>query len=71
MRDIVERRQQMNESVDAYLHAMLKLRSKLVKPVPEFDIVSIIKRNLRDSIARMVYPMSIYSVDQLSVTKLK
>ena len=65
MRDIVERRQQMNESVDAYFHAMLKLRSKLVKPVPEFDMVSIIKRNLRDSIPRMVYPMSIYSVDQL------
>ena len=60
MRDIVERRQQMNESVNAYFHAMLKLRSKLVKPVPEFDMVSIIKRNLRNSIPRMVYPMSIY-----------
>ena len=60
MRDVVDRRQQMNESVDANFHAMLKL----VTTVPEFDIVSIIKTNLRDSIARIVYPMSIYSVDQ-------
>ena len=65
MRDIVERRQQPNESVDAYCHAISKLRAKLVKPVPDFDIIRIMKRNLRDPIARILYPMTIYTVDQL------
>ena len=65
MRDIVERRQQINESVDTFFHAVLKLRAKLAKPVPEYDMIRILKRNLRDNIARIVYPMNIYSVDQL------
>ena len=65
IRDIVERRQQPNETVDAYFHELSKLRSKLDKSYPEISLIRIIKRNLRDGISRIVYPMSIYSIDQL------
>ena len=65
MRDIVERKEQYNDTVDEFFHAVVKLRAKLLKPVPEYDFIRIIKRYLKDSIARIVYPMSVYSVDQL------
>lgn len=65
MRDIVERKQLPHETVDSYFHTMCKLRSKLNKSVPEYDMIKILKRNLKDSIAKLVYPMNIYTVDQL------
>ena len=65
IRDIVERKQLPTESVDSYFHELSKLRSKLDKSYPETSLIRIIKRNLRDSISRIVYPMSIYSIDQL------
>ena len=40
-----------------------KLRSKLNTSVS--DMITILKRNLKDSIAKLVYPMNIYTVDQL------
>ncbi|XP_036347598.1 uncharacterized protein LOC118756975 [Rhagoletis pomonella] len=66
-RDLAERRQQPGESVDAFFHAIDMLRSRLHSPIPEYEAVKIIKCNLREFLARMVYPMTFHTVEQLRV----
>lgn len=65
MRDLAERRQQSHESIDAYFLTMGQLRSKLLQPISEYEMIKIMKRNIRESVGRIVYPMMISSVEQL------
>lgn len=67
MRDLVERKQENSETIDAYFHVMNKLRSKLTQPIPEYDIIKIIKRNINMNIAKIVYPIAVSSVEQLRI----
>lgn len=45
MTDLVERKQQPGETIDNYFQAMCQLRSKLIQPIPEYDLIKISKRN--------------------------
>lgn len=65
--DLVERKQMLNESIDSYFLEMCKLRSRLLQPLPEFDMIKILKRNIKESIGKIVYPMSVSSVEQLRI----
>lgn len=67
LRDLVERKQQINESIDAYFQTMSKIRSTLVQPIPEFDMIKIMKRNVKESVGRIVYPIAVSSVEQLRI----
>lgn len=65
MRDMVERKQQPGESIDTFFHTMNTLRSRLGMPMPEYEMIKLIKRNLKESVGKIVYPMAISSVEQL------
>ncbi|KAI8116919.1 hypothetical protein CVS40_11074 [Lucilia cuprina] len=65
MRDFEERRQRPGEPINAYFSAMRKLRTRLRTPLPEHEVVRIIKRNLRTNLSQILYPMKIYTVEQL------
>ncbi|XP_073840077.1 uncharacterized protein [Musca autumnalis] len=65
--DLVQRKQQQNESVDTYFHLMGQLRAKLVQPIMEFDMIKIMKKNVKEHIAKIVYPIQVSSVEQLRV----
>ena len=65
MRNLVERRQNPGESIDEYFLAMTKLRSMLRVDMDNQDLIRIIKRNVRDNVSRMIYPMQIWSVEHL------
>lgn len=67
LRDLVERKQQVNETIDSYFHVMNRLRSRLVQPIPEFDMIKIMKRNVKESVGRIVYPIAVSSVEQLRI----
>ncbi|KAH8280795.1 hypothetical protein KR054_012346, partial [Drosophila jambulina] len=57
--------QQPGESVDDYLHVMQTLASRLKKPMPERHLVKVMKKGLREGIARFVYAMELLTVDEL------
>ncbi|XP_061397869.1 uncharacterized protein LOC133333576 [Musca vetustissima] len=65
LRDLEVRKQKVGESIDDYFHAMKKLRSKLRTPLPETDMIRIVKRNLRPDLSHIIYAMKIYTIDQL------
>lgn len=65
MRDFEERRQRPGETIDEYFQAMRKLRCRLRNPLPEYEVVRIIKRNLRQNISQIVYPIQVFSVEHL------
>ncbi|KAI8118687.1 hypothetical protein CVS40_9620 [Lucilia cuprina] len=65
MRDLVERKQQPQETIDAFFYAMNKLRSRLVQAIPEYDMIKIMKRNVKENVAKIVYPIAVSSVEQL------
>ncbi|KNC30758.1 hypothetical protein FF38_11769 [Lucilia cuprina] len=65
MRDFEERKQRTGESIDAYFLAMRKLRSRLRTPLPEYEVIRIIKRNIRQNISQIVYPMQVFTVEHL------
>lgn len=67
MRDLVDRKQLSNEPVDAYFQAMGQLRSRLLHPITDQDMISIIKVNVKENIKMVVYPMSIATVEMLRV----
>ncbi|KAI8126620.1 hypothetical protein CVS40_3406 [Lucilia cuprina] len=67
MRDLVERKHQNGETIDSYFQAMCQIRSRLIHPIPEYDLIKIIKRNLKVNIGIIVYPISVSSVEQLRV----
>ncbi|KAH8259099.1 hypothetical protein KR038_007961, partial [Drosophila bunnanda] len=63
--------QQSGESVDDYLHAMQTLASRLRKPMPERHLVKVMKKGLREGIARFVYAMELLTVDELRQESLE
>ncbi|XP_059220401.1 uncharacterized protein LOC131995628 [Stomoxys calcitrans] len=63
--DLAQRKQDMNESIDTFFHVMGQIRAKLVQPISEFDMIKIMKKNVRESIGRIVYPIQVSSVEQL------
>lgn len=65
MRELVERKQQIGESIDSYFHSMLTLRSRLRVPIPDYAMIKIMKRNVKENLAKMIYPMTIYTLEQL------
>lgn len=65
MRDLVERKQQNNETVDMFFYAMGKIRSRLTQQIPEGDMIKILKRNVNLNLARIIYPLTVSSVEQL------
>lgn len=67
MRDLVERKQQNNESIDTFFHDMCQIRSKLIPPINDYEMIKIMKKNVRDHIARIVYAMPVSSVEQLRI----
>lgn len=67
MRDLVERKQQHNETIDMFFLAMNKLRSRLTQPMPEYDMIKIMKRNVNPNLAKIIYPLNVSSVEQLRI----
>ncbi|KAH8310026.1 hypothetical protein KR059_005893, partial [Drosophila kikkawai] len=58
-------RQQPGESVEEYFRAMRRLGNRLITPIPESEMVRIVKKGLTADIARFVYALRVYSVEQL------
>ncbi|XP_073816245.1 uncharacterized protein [Musca autumnalis] len=67
LRELLERKQRYNEPVNAYFHEMGILRSRLMQPVSDNDMIKILKGNIREDIKRHVYQMTISSVEQLRI----
>jgi len=65
MHDLMQREQKRGESADDFIHAMQKLASRLREPLPEARLIKIIKKGLRDDLARYIYALEVYSLDQL------
>ncbi|XP_062139335.1 uncharacterized protein LOC133847991 [Drosophila sulfurigaster albostrigata] len=65
MRELLQREQQSSESVDDYIHHMQRLASRFQKPLRDRELVKIIKRGLKEGLARYVYAMDILTVDEL------
>ncbi|XP_067638086.1 uncharacterized protein [Eurosta solidaginis] len=65
MREITERKQKPGETIDDFFHAVGILRSRLRNPIPEYEMVRLVKGNLRESLAKLVYPIAVYSIEQL------
>lgn len=71
MQELVERKQRQGESIDEYFHNLNLLRARLEVPVAEGEMIKIAKRNLKENIARIVYPMNVSSVEQLRMECLE
>lgn len=65
LRDFEERHQKQGENIDDYFAAMRKLRARLKSPLSEQEAVRIIRRNLKLNLSQILYPMKIYTVEQL------
>lgn len=63
--DLVQRKQQPNETIDMFFQNMGQIRAKLVQPISEYDMIKIMKKNIKDGIGRIVYPIQVSSVEQL------
>lgn len=71
MRDLVERKQQSGESIDDYFHSINRLRSKLEHPITEYEMIRIAKLNLKESLSKMMFSVTVSSVEQLRVQCLE
>ncbi|KAH8330081.1 hypothetical protein KR074_003058, partial [Drosophila pseudoananassae] len=58
-------KQRSGESVEDYIQMMLTLRARLETPVSDFDLIKIIKMNLRERISKVVYPIHVTNLEQL------
>ncbi|XP_050741926.1 uncharacterized protein LOC122819053 [Drosophila biarmipes] len=63
--ELRERKQKPGETIEAYIQAMLALRSRLEMPFSDFNLIKVIKMNIRDQISRIIYPIYITNMDQL------
>lgn len=61
LRDLEERKQRHGETIDAYFHAMNKLRATLRTPLPEEEMIRILKRNLNSNLSQIVYAIRVYA----------
>ncbi|KAM8702658.1 hypothetical protein ACLKA7_000788 [Drosophila subpalustris] len=48
-----------------FIHSIQKLASRLREPLPEERLIKIAKKGLRDDLARYVYALEVYTIDQL------
>lgn len=64
-RKIMDRRQGYNESCEAFINDIIILRNQMKAPIPEIELVIIVKENLKDNIVQLVYPMRIIDIDHL------
>lgn len=71
MRDLLERKQMPGESIDSFFHDLNLMRSKLERPVSEFEMINLAKKNLRKSLSSIVYSMQVSSLEQLRVECLE
>lgn len=67
MRDLLERKQMPGESIDAYFHDLNLMRSRLERPVSEYEMICLAKRNLRKSLSSIVYALPVSSLEQLRI----
>ncbi|XP_073841803.1 uncharacterized protein [Musca autumnalis] len=65
--ELVQRKQQPNETIDNFFHTMGQIRTKLVQPISDYDMIKILKRNIRENISRIVYPIPVSSVEHLRI----
>lgn len=65
--ELAQRKQQPNESIDTFFHIMGQIRAKLVQPISEYDMMKILKKNVKESVARIIYPIQVSSVEQLRI----
>ncbi|KAM8702654.1 hypothetical protein ACLKA7_000784 [Drosophila subpalustris] len=65
MHELMQREQGRGESAVDFIHAIQKLASRLREPLPEARIIKIAKKGLRDDLARYVYALDVYTIDQL------
>lgn len=71
MRDLLERKQLPNESIDDFFPDIISKRSKLERPVSEYEMISLVKKNLRKNLSSIVYSMPVSSLEQLRVECLE
>ncbi|KAL7734776.1 hypothetical protein ACLKA6_011063 [Drosophila palustris] len=65
MHELMQREQGRGESAVDFIHAIQKLASRLREPLPEARLIKIAKKGLRDDLARYVYALDVYTMDQL------
>ncbi|KAL7724280.1 hypothetical protein ACLKA6_005290 [Drosophila palustris] len=65
MHELMQREQGRGESAVDFIHAIQKLASRLREPLPEARLIKIAKKGLRDDLARYVYALDVYTIDQL------
>ncbi|KAM8701328.1 hypothetical protein ACLKA7_005229, partial [Drosophila subpalustris] len=65
MQELLQREQNANEGVDDYIHHMRQLASRFQKPLRDRELVKIIKRGLKESLAKYVYAIDVVTVDEL------
>lgn len=64
-RKIMERRQQPSETADTYIGEIVKLQNQLRFSIPEYELVRLVKDNLKDGVTQLIFPMEISTMDQL------
>jgi len=62
--ELRERKQKPGEIIEVYIQTMLALRSRLEMPFSDFDLIKVIKMNIRDQISRIIYPIYFKNLDQ-------
>lgn len=64
-RRMVERRQMPSETADAYITEIIRLKNQMRVQIPEYELVRIVKDNLKDGLSQLVFPKDINSMDEL------
>lgn len=53
------------ESKDDYIHEMSRLKAQLRTPIDESEMVHVLKRNVREAVGKILFPIYITSVERL------
>lgn len=64
-RRMMERRQLPSETADSFITEVVKLRNQMRVQIHEYEIVRIIKDNLKDGLMQLVYPKDIETIEEL------
>lgn len=65
IRRIMDRVQLRDEKSNDFIDAIMCLRTQLRDPLPDYQIVDLIKKNLRPKLASLIFATQIYSVEHL------
>lgn len=65
-RHIMERRQLQSETADVYISEIIKLKNQMRVQIQEYEIVHIMKDNLKDGLVQLIFPKNIETIDELS-----